>query len=355
MFILLIAIIITLAVSALCSLLEAMLLSTTASDVEALKKQNLRKGILLEQFKTDIQETSSAILALNTIANTLGATVVGGFAIKIFGEDALFYFSLGMTFGILLFSEILPKNIGILYKQELVGYFIYPLYTVRFIMRPISIIGQKTVEILIHPIKPTQENHDTEIILLAEKRAQEGVLTEEERNMISNALTLDDITVSKLKTPRQVVTALDGNLTLKEVFQKYPSIPFARLPVYEGNFDNIIGIVRRRDMINTQDNLKVKELMQPVIFIPDAATAAIALQNFLKNHQQIAVTVDEFGSTSGVISMEDIFEHILGQQIFEEGDVAINMRDLALLKKNRSAQNAAAIQSESSKPSKPLP
>ncbi len=353
MFTLLIAMAVTLGVSALCSILEAMLLSTTASDVEALKKQHLRKGNLLEQFKTDIQETSSAILALNTIANTLGATVVGGFAIKIFGEDTLIYFSLGMTFGILLFSEILPKNIGILYKKELIGYFVYPMYAVRFIMRPISIIGQKTVEILIHPIKPSQENHDTEIILLAEKRAQEGVLTEDERNMISNALTLDDITVNKLKTPRQVVTALDGNLTLKEIFEKYPSIPFARLPVYEGNFDNVIGIVRRRDMVNTQDNLKVKDLMQPVIFIPDAATAAVALQNFLKNHQQVAVTVDEFGSTSGVISMEDIFEHILGQQIFEESDVAINMRDLAMMKKNLSEQHST--QSESSKPSKPLP
>lgn len=349
---LLIAMFVTLGISALCSIIEAMILSTTASEIEALKKKNFNKGVLLEQFHKDIQETSSAILALNTIANTLGATITGGLAIKIFGEDSLVYFSLGMTFGILLFSEILPKNIGILYKKDLMGYFVYPLYIIRVIMRPISIIGQKAIELLIHPIKPIQENHDTEIILLAEKRAQEGVLTEDERNMISNALTLDDIAVSKIKTPRQVVTALDGNLTLKEIFQKYPTIPFARLPVYENDFDNVIGIVRRRDMMNTQDNLKVKELMQPVIFIPDAATAAVALQNFLKSHQQIAVTVDEFGSTSGVISMEDIFEHILGQQIFEEGDVAINMRDLALLKKNLAEQHSS--ESESKPQTKPL-
>lgn len=345
--------IITLGTSALCSIIEAMILSTTTSEIEALKKQNLRKGLLLEQFHTDIQETSSAILALNTIANTLGATIIGGLAIKLFGEDSLVYFSLGITFGILLFSEILPKNIGILYKKELMAYFIYPLYIIRIIMRPVSIIGQKMVEILIHPMKPSQENHDTEIILLAEKRAQEGILTAEERNMISNALTLDDISVSKLKTPRQVVTALDGNLTLKEIFEKYSTIPFARLPVFENNFDNIIGIVRRRDMMNTQSNVKVKELMHPVIFIPEAATAAVALQNFLKNHQQIAVTVDEFGSTSGVISMEDIFEHILGQQIFEEGDVAINMRDLAMLRKNLSEQHSSKEKSQPQ--TKPLP
>lgn len=355
MFTLLVAMIITLGASALCSILEAMLLSITASEIESLKKKNIKKGLLLEQFKTDIEETSSAILALNTIANTLGATVVGGFAIKIFGENILVYFSLGMTLGILLFSEILPKNVGILYKNELIGYFIYPMYIVRFIMRPISIIGQKTIQLLIHPIKSSQENHDTEIILLAEKRTQEGILTENERDIISNALTLDDITVNKIKTPRQVVTALDGNLTLKQVFQKYPNIPFARLPVYENNFDNIVGIVRRRDMINTKNDLKVKNLMQPVIFIPDAATAAVALQSFLKNHQQIAVTVDEFGSTSGVISMEDIFEHILGQQIFEEGDVAVNMRDLAMLKKQLSEQHRSESETNHYTQKKPLP
>lgn len=354
MFTLLLAIIITLCVSALCSMLEAMILSTSASEVEALKKKNFRKGLLLEKFKTDIQETSSAILALNTIANTLGATIIGGFAIKLFGEQILVYFSLGMTFSILLFSEILPKNIGLLYKNELISYFIYPLYLIRFIMRPISIIGQKTIELLIHPIKSSDPNHDAEIILLAEKRAQEGVLTPNERDMISNALTLDDITINKLKTPRQVVTALDGNLTLKEVFQQYSDIPFARLPVYENNFDNVIGIVRRRDMMNTSSDLKIKDIMQPVIFIPDAATAAVALQSFLKNHQQIAVTVDEFGSTSGVITMEDIFEHILGQEIFEESDIAVSMRDLAMLRKQLSEQYRSELQSKNPTHKKPL-
>lgn len=338
MLILVLTILLTLSVSALCSLLEAMLLSTTASEIEGLKKKNLKKGNLLERFRKEIEETSSAILALNTIANTLGASVVGGFAIKIFGEPKLIYFSLGMTLGILLFSEILPKNIGIVYRGQLISAFVYPMYAIRLIMRPISLIGQKLIRLLIHPIKVSQENHDTEIILLAGKRAEEGILTNDERDMVSNALTLDDIPVSKLKTPHQVVTALDCNLTLKEVFQKYSNIPFARLPVYENNFDNIVGLVRRRDMINTKKDLTVRELMQPVIFIPEETTAADALQSFLKNHQQFAVTVDEFGSTSGVITMEDIFEHILGQQIFEEGDVAVNMRDLAMLKKELSEQ-----------------
>ncbi len=309
-----------------------MLLSTTASEIEALKNKNPKKGILMENFTKNIEETSSAILALNTIANTLGASVIGGFALKLFGEHDLVYFSLGLTFTILLFSEILPKNIGILYRSKLLSSFIYPMYFVFFIMRPISLIGKKTIQLFIHPIKKSQENDDNEIILLAEKRAQEGSLTNNERDMVSNTLTLDDVPVAKLKTPRQVVTALDHKLTLKEVFQQHPVIPFSRLPVYENDMDNIIGVVRRKDMINTDQNTVISDLMQTVNFIPETATAADALQTFLSNHQQLAITVDEFGSTSGLITLEDVFEYILGQQIFEDDDLAVSMRDLAKLK-----------------------
>lgn len=334
MLILLIAIFLTLILSALCSLLEALLLSTTTSEIENLKQQNLQKGLLMESFIKNIEETSSAILALNTVANTLGASIVGGFALKLFGEEDLIYFSLSMTFAILLFSEIMPKNIGLLYRRELLSYFIYPLYLVCFIMRPVSFIGKKAVQIFIHPIKKPIENDDNEIILLAEKRAQEGTLTDNERNMVSNALTLDDTPVSKLKTPRQVMTALDQALRLSEIFKKFPNLPFSRFPVYEGSVDNIIGVVRRKDMFNANQDMTIRNLMQPISFVPETASAADALQTLLKNHQQIAITVDEFGSTSGLLTLEDIFEFILGQQIFEEDDLAISMRELARLKKS---------------------
>jgi CBS domain containing-hemolysin-like protein len=111
------------------------------------------------------------------------------------------------------------------------------------------------------------------------------------------------------------------------------NIPFARLPVYDGKADNIVGLARRRDLLKAkaadQDHLTVGSLMQPVLFVPDTATAATALQQFLKNHQQIAVVVDEYGSLAGVVSMEDIFEHLLGAEFFEKDDMAVDMRELA--------------------------
>jgi CBS domain containing-hemolysin-like protein len=151
--------------------------------------------------------------------------------------------------------------------------------------------------------------------------------------MIHNALSLDDILISDIMTPRTVVTALEQNLTIEDVFSDYKNIPFARIPVYDETIDNIVGIVRRRDLLQARaddrDSVTVAELKGESIFVPDTANAADALQLFLKNHQQLGVVVDEFGSTAGVVAMEDIVEHILGREIYEESDIAVDMRVLA--------------------------
>ncbi|MGA2052467.1 MAG: CBS domain-containing protein, partial [Opitutales bacterium] len=130
-----------------------------------------------------------------------------------------------------------------------------------------------------------------------------------------------------------VVTALDKSRTIAEIFHDFPNLPFARLPVYEGNLDNIVGLARRRDLLKAKaadhDTITVAEIMQPAVFVPETATAATTLQQFLKNHQQIAVVVDEYGLLAGIVSMEDIFEHLLGSEIFEKDDLAVDMRELA--------------------------
>ncbi len=329
------AVIFTLGVSAFCSLLEAMILSTTAAEVETLKARNRRKGEMLEKFKANIEETSSAILSLNTVANTLGATISGVLAASLWGSaspTAKYVVPLGMTLGILLLSEILPKNMGVLYRPTMQPYMVTPLHIVRVIMHPISwscgriilfIVGRKHVE----------EIGDEEIRLLAEKSAKDGSLTEDESLIISNALKLDEIRVNEEMTPRTVVLAFDKDETVGAIFAEHPNIPFARMPVYEGNIDNIVGLVRRRDLLkakaNDEDAKRVAEIMHATIFVQENASGAHALEKFLTSHQQLAVVVDEFGSTAGVITMEDIIEHILGQEIFEKDDMAVDMREFA--------------------------
>jgi len=328
------AIAFTIGVSALCSILEAMILSTTTAEIESLKKSHPKSGQRLEKAKLEIEETSSAILSLNTIANTLGATIVGGLAVQIWTDstNVLYNVSLIMAIAILFISEIIPKNVGVLYRTSLQPVLVYPLRWICMIMTPISKIVGIFVRLLLR--KETLEtDNDEEIMLLAEKSEKEGTLTSNEREVINNALSLDEILVDEIMTPRTVVYSINATETIGSYFEKDRNIPFARIPVYSEQNDNIVGIVRRRDILGAiaedRHSLLVSELSSEPIFVPDTATADDALQTFLKNHQQLAIAVDEFGSMSGVITMEDVIEHIIGQEIFEDDDPAVDMRELA--------------------------
>lgn len=290
----------------------------------------------MRKFKQEIEETSSAILALNTIANTLGSIIVGSLVTSLFHQNILLGFSIGMTFAILLFSEIFPKNIGVLYRKELLAYSVYPMYIVRTSMLPLSWLCKITVRALI-PRKQHPDDHTQEILLLAEKSEQDGMLTKSERDIISNTLRLDDVQIVEIMTPRTVVTALDKNKTVTEIFKAMPTLLFSRMPVYEDQTDNIVGYARRKDIFKAKaDNLHkttIGELMHKVIFVPETITVEAALKIFLKEHQKLGVVIDEFGSLAGVVTLEDIFEHILGKEIFEKDDLAVDMRELAMQKK----------------------
>lgn len=328
------AICFTVGISALCSILEAMILSTTTAEIESLKKSHPKRGEKLDKARLEIEETSSAILSLNTIANTLGATIVGGLAVQIWSDQSnvLLKVSLTMTVAILFFSEIIPKNVGVLYRASLQPILIFPLIWICKIMTPISKIVGLFVRFLLKG-QESETDSDEEIMLLAEKSEKEGMLTSNEREVINNALSLDEILVSAIMTPRTVVYTINGAETIESLFQKERNIPFARIPVFEDQADNIQGIVRRRDILSAKaedrDSLRISGLASDAIFVPDAATADDALQTFLRNQQQLAITVDEFGNMSGVITMEDVIEHIIGQEIFEADDPAVDMRELA--------------------------
>ena len=325
----------TIGVSALCSVLEAMILSTTTAEIEGLKKSHPKRGERLEKYKLEIEETSSAILSLNTIANTLGATMVGGLAVQIWSnsENVLLNVSAIMAFAILFISEIIPKNVGVLYRASLQPWLIFPLAWICTIMTPISRIVGLFVKVLLKPNADSETDSDEEIMLLAEKSAKEGTLTSNEREVINNALQLDEILVEQIMTPRTVVYLIDDQETIGSLFSETKHIPFARIPVYHEQSDNITGIVRRRDLLGAKaddkDDLKIAELIHDPVFVPENATADDALQTFLKTHQQLGIVVDEYGSMSGVVTMEDVIEHIIGQEIYEDDDPAVDMRDLA--------------------------
>ncbi|MFI3291281.1 MAG: hemolysin family protein [Opitutales bacterium] len=339
----------TLLVSAYCSMLEAIILSTTPAEIEAIKNSNKRKGEILEGFLANIGETSSAILSLNTIANTFGATMAGMLYSKIFPEDGAYayVFPMIMTVGILIFSEIFPKNLGILYRKALQPWIIRPLYIVCILMKPIS----KSLYMMLRLFTRKDNNttaSDSEIRLLAEKVAKDGLISVQEKDLISNALSLDDVSISEIMTPRTVVVSLEKSKSISEVFKEQEDLAFSRMPVYDEHSDNVVGIVKRRELLlakaKDMDTKTVADFTTSPHFVPENGSALATLKELVKNHGRLAIVIDEFGSFTGVVTLEDIFEHLIGSEIFETDDIAVDMRELARIQqaaslKKRNMQN----------------
>ena len=325
-------VILTIGTSFLCSLAEAVILSTSNAEIEALKKARPRRGALLEALKRDIDATISAILTLNTVANSLGSVMVGVLASERFSGARLIALTIGFGAVLLVFSEVLPKNIGVSHRRALQPYVVYSIGWLRRVLFPVTWLTALVVRPFVGPPAKVHGS-DEEIILLAERGAKEGTLSKSESSIIANALSLDNVRVSEIMTPRTVVTALDRSMSVAEVFKEHPTLPFGRMPVTGKNMDDILGIVRNRDLLKAkahdQDAGLVEQFMQEAHFIPETATVANALQLSLKTHNKLLVDVDEIGATAGVVTMEDIIEHLLGREIFDKDDVAVDMRELA--------------------------
>lgn len=335
---LMITVALTLLISSICSMLEAVVLGTSQLEIESLKKISKNRGAILENMIAEIDKTTSAILTANTIANTFGATLAGTQFARLFGAAAAaqYAFPAAMTVSILVLSEILPKNIGIRYRTSLQKYIVYPLYWLCIVMTPLAGVASWIIGRII-PKRAAQKQSDDEIILLAEKGQRDGLITVQERDLIANSLSLADITIAEIMTPRTVVYAIDGSLTADEAFKMEGGLKFSRVPVYDDSIDNILGVVRRRDILTAvaedRGGVKVSALASAPMFIPENGSALAVLRQFIKRHQQMGIVVDEFSSLTGVVSLEDIFEHLLGSEIFDNDDIAVDMRELARTKR----------------------
>ncbi|MCC6881632.1 MAG: DUF21 domain-containing protein, partial [Verrucomicrobiales bacterium] len=191
---LVITILLTVSISFLCSLAEAVMLGTTGSDIAALKKSRPDRGACLENLKLRFEETISMILTLNTLANTLGSVIIGGLATRIYGDTALGAIAAILTFVVLIFADFLPRSIGISHRQKLQPHLGYPLWAASRALRPLNCLASRFIRLFIeHPKHPDEP--DEEILLLAERGAQQGTLTRNESNIITNTLALSDVRV----------------------------------------------------------------------------------------------------------------------------------------------------------------
>jgi CBS domain containing-hemolysin-like protein len=319
-------------ISFVCSVLESVLLSVNMPFISVLDKENPKAAKILKSHKTDISKSISSILILNTIANTLGAAAVGAQAEIIFGSGAVFYVSAVLTFAILFLSEIIPKTIGAVYWKELAPLAAYLIRFFIWITYPI-ILMTLFVTNRINNGKDTFSLTREELLESALQSEDEGVLDEQESDVIENILKLDTIKIHEILTPRTVVFALDGNRTIKDIVEQEPAIfKFSRVPVYDGSIEHITGIVLTKKIFKQaliDDSVTLQSIQNDIYKINENIPVSMALDLFIKKKDHMFLVLDSYDQTEGIVTLEDCVETILGVEIVDESDSDADMREVA--------------------------
>jgi len=326
-------------VSTTCSLFEAILLSMSAPQVEMMAEKHPRQAHGMKKLKENIEQPITAILTLNTVAHTIGASVAGAYAVALFGANGLIWFSLIFTLTILLFTEILPKTIGVTYSRQLAPHIVFPLQVFIVLLKPLIWLAQWMTRLVPNSHKAHQISA-AELKTIASLSRKSGEIEADQEKVIANILQLGEKSVRQVMTPRTVTFSASQTLTIKEAARMEGKWRMhSRVPVYDGELDNVVGIVLSQDVLMAaaigQDNLKLSQIMRPVHFVPETAHLDRIFIDFFERYQHLFVVVDEYGSVTGVISMEDIIEEIIGREIVDESDKARNMRELARIRKNK--------------------
>jgi CBS domain containing-hemolysin-like protein len=304
----------TLATSFLCSILEAVLLSITHSHVVMLQERGDAAGNLLDKMRRKIDEPIAAILTLNTIANTLGATIAGALALEVFGKPWMAAFSGALTLAILLFSEIVPKTVGATFWPQLSRPSAWILRVMIVVMKPVLVPLSAFARMMSgNASRPSISRSELEI--LAEIGRREGTLDESEWKVVSNVIRLDEVTVAEVMTPRTDIVAVPVDATLGQAKDLMLDDGHLRLPVFEGSTDRIVGILLARDLwrADRAGGGEIRDIMRPPLFAPSGKPVEDLIPEMRVQRNKMAIVVDEFGGTAGLVTLEDLIEEIIGE------------------------------------------
>ena len=322
---------ISIALSALCSTLEATLLSTPLSFITGLEEQGVRGAARLKKLKQSPDRPISAILCLNTIANTVGASIVGSLVYEVYGDAIVGIFSTIFTLAILIFSEIIPKTIGTSYWRRLA----IPASTIIngmiFIAFPLVWILEHLTRLI--SSKSTQISVSREdISAMVSVATEEEVIEKEEKKMIQNLLKLDEITAHEIMTPSTVVEMAEGAMTIKEFYDS--DLTHSRILVYDDdNSDYVIGYVLRQTVLEKMAEDKfsttIRDISRPILSFPEDEPVGNIWESLLAKKEHISVIIDEYGTFRGIVTLEDVIETMLGQEIVDETDEVVDMQEYA--------------------------
>lgn len=330
-------------ISFICSLLEAVILSISPAYIQLMVKENKKSGVLLDHLIENLDRPLAAILTLNTLSHTLGSAAIAYMVQAEFGHTGVTVASFCLTFCILIFSEILPKTIGANNWKALAPFAAYSAQIMIFLLYPMVLLSVWMNKKFRRNQEVPEVTRD-EMIVTAEIGAEEGTIKAKESLIIKNLLMLEKIYVSDIMTPRSVFFALEDDLTVEEVFNKYRPIRFSRIPVYHESLDNVIGLTFRfkihEALSSDLHTKKVSELMTPIQTVSERMTVSQVIDYFIKEKEHIALVVDDYGVTTGLVSLEDAVETLLGVEIVDELDNVEDMRKFALEQwQNRRRQN----------------
>ncbi|MCZ4294831.1 CNNM domain-containing protein [Vibrio sinaloensis] len=331
MFLLTIYVSVAIGVSFICSVLEAVLLSISPSYIAQLRQQGHPAANSLAKLKTDIDRPLASILTLNTIAHTIGAATAGAQAAVVFGNQWLGVFSGVLTLGILVFSEIVPKTIGATYWRQLAPAAATTLRWMVWSLTPFVWFSEQITKRLSRGHQaPKMRDELSAMAILAR---ESGEFAEGESKMLNNLLGIQDVPVTQVMTPRPVVFRVDAEMTINEFLDRHKDSPFSRPLVYSQSTDNIIGFVHRLELFKLQHagsgEKQLGAVMRPVHVLLNTIKLPKAFEQMMAKRLQLAMVVDEYGTIQGILTLEDVFEHLVGEEIVDEADRATDMQELA--------------------------
>ena len=330
----------SIAFSFLCSIWEAVLLSITPTFVNTELNKGSAIGKSLEKFKEDIDRPLSAILTLNTIAHTAGAIGVGAVASKIYADSEPIFniisyetlVAIIMTLAILYFSEIIPKTIGANNWKRLAPFTVRSLRFLLWLLTPLIWVSQLITKSF-KKDKGKGVLTRTDFLALADVGKTSGALEEKESSIITNLLGMDTLKVKDIMTPRTVMQLVDEDISLQEYYDNHQPMRFSRIPVYDKSPDSISGLVLKDDILNNMLQGKKDEPLKTIKREIKLISQEKSLKEFLvyltEENAHIAIAHDTYGSITGLVTMEDMVETLLGLEIIDESDNVADMQALA--------------------------
>ena len=319
-------------VSFLCSVMEAVLLSVTPSYVAALEREGSTVGKRLHQFKENVDRPLAAILSLNTIAHTVGAAGVGAQAAVVFGEAYTGIVAGVLTLLILVLSEIIPKTLGAVYWRTLTPALVRLLTATILVMWPLVKLSQGLTYLLSQDEDEAAFSRE-EFTAMAELGEEEGVFEEKESRILRNLFRFNSLRVKDVMTPRTVIFQMPERKTIGDVVEEHDEFRFSRIPVYDGDPDDITGYVLKDEMLlraaQEEFDVSLSEISRDILVVHETLALPDLLERLLDRLEHIALVVDEYGGVAGVVTMEDVVETLLGLEIVDEADSVEDMQALA--------------------------